>query len=341
MKKKKNILMIGPYTTVGGVSIHIKRLALLLQADFNFLFVDESPISSNDFSVYNIRSMNAIKYLKLVGSADVIHIHSGVGLLRCFHILIAFVFRKKIIVTLHSAHNFSNGLIRGVNRWFLNLSDTIVCVSKEIKALLKIAKSQVIPAFVPPVLEQEESLPKSLLQLLQRSVGKKIIVSNAFRLDMNNGEDLYGLDLLLAVAKRLKQKETNAVIVFVVADINDSTGLYQKYVTQIEEEKLNDYISIFPKAISFVTLMQKSDVVVRATNTDGDALTVREALYLKKPIIASDATWRPLGSILFKNRDANDLYLKLAEATQKDQAYLKDQYANLDYKGIYKSIYTF
>ena len=50
--------------------------------------------------------------------------------------------------------------------------------------------------------------------------------------------------------------------------------------------------------------------MVRPTNTDGDALSIREAMYFKISVIASDVTTRPENTIIFKNRDLDDFYIK-------------------------------
>jgi glycosyltransferase involved in cell wall biosynthesis len=58
-------------------------------------------------------------------------------------------------------------------------------------------------------------------------------------------------------------------------------------------------------------LLQEADVVVRSTFADGDAITVREALNLGVPVVASDTDFRPAGVVLFKKGDATDLVEKL------------------------------
>ena len=58
--------------------------------------------------------------------------------------------------------------------------------------------------------------------------------------------------------------------------------------------------------------MEEADIVLRPTNFDGDSLTVREALMLGKPIVASDVVVRPAGTTLFENRNTDDLYKKLS-----------------------------
>ncbi len=59
--------------------------------------------------------------------------------------------------------------------------------------------------------------------------------------------------------------------------------------------------------------LQEADVVVRSTFADGDAITVREALALGVPVVASDTAFRPPGVILFRKGDVRDLLAKLQE----------------------------
>jgi hypothetical protein len=71
--------------------------------------------------------------------------------------------------------------------------------------------------------------------------------------------------------------------------------------------------------ISFVQLITQCDIVLRTTNTDGDSLTIREALYLKKPVLSSDAVKRPTGTHLFITRDQADLNFELKKMVESIQ----------------------
>ena len=317
--KKKTILFIGPYSAVGGVSVHIKRLSTLMLEKYQVSFVDESPLQYSKGEVFNIRSKNILQYLKLLKNADVVHIHSGVSLLRCFHILAGFLLRKKVIVTYHTIYNLPSKIAIFINRVFLPLTHKVICVTEEIYNILKPKNNIIFPAFVPPNIKTEQPLPESLLSILERNTEKKIIVSNAFRLDLHEGGDLYGLDLLIDVARRIIKEKLAYKIIFVVADPNGENGLYPKYSELIKQEALEYVISLIPQPISFINLVLKSDVVIRATSSDGDALTVREAMYLHRPVIASDVTKRPEGSVLFKNRDSEDLFQKIKHTLQLEE----------------------
>ena len=88
MQNRKKIILIGAYPPpVGGVSIHIQRLIYLLSNNAEFDVIDESAIRKEEWP-FNIRSLNLIKYLRIVKKADIIHIHSGLFVRRFFHIIV-------------------------------------------------------------------------------------------------------------------------------------------------------------------------------------------------------------------------------------------------------------
>jgi glycogen synthase len=63
-----------------------------------------------------------------------------------------------------------------------------------------------------------------------------------------------------------------------------------------------------------LAVVEHASAFVRPTLADGDALTVREALALGTPCVASDASARPEGALVFHAGDPDDLADKLFEA---------------------------
>lgn len=334
----KNVLLIGHYCATGGVSVHIRRLKTLLRDDFIIDVIDESRLKDNDGITFNIRNKQLFKYIKYIRQADAIHIHTTVPIIRFVHILIGRLFFKRIVVTIHSLTTIKSAKDIFLLRHALGFAQEIVVVSKEIYQILDIPKAVIIPAFLPPEIENEPELPIEVIDLLESNKGKKIVISNAYRLNLFNEEDLYGTDLLIKVAKKIKQYNNEIKIIFVITTLEENKHLYDRYLDIIMKEQLSEYITLIPYPISFVKLIQKCDLVVRATNTDGDALTVREAIYFSKPVIASDAVIRPKNAILFKSRDYNDLYSKIIQ-NLNSSIKLIGQPLN-DYKNIYKGLYS-
>jgi glycosyltransferase involved in cell wall biosynthesis len=66
-----------------------------------------------------------------------------------------------------------------------------------------------------------------------------------------------------------------------------------------------------------LALMSRSDVFVRPTFEDGDSMSVREALALGVPVVASRVGARPSGAILFKPGDVEDMLAKVELASAK------------------------
>lgn len=60
-----------------------------------------------------------------------------------------------------------------------------------------------------------------------------------------------------------------------------------------------------------LTLMALSDVFVRPTLRDGDSISLREALGLGVPVVASRTGFRPRGAILFEPGDSGQLVAAL------------------------------
>ena len=57
--------------------------------------------------------------------------------------------------------------------------------------------------------------------------------------------------------------------------------------------------------------MARSDVFLRPALEDGDSISVREALAMGIPVVASRVGTRPPGTILFRKGDKTDLVDKL------------------------------
>lgn len=298
----KKVCLVGPFSIKGGVSVHLNRV-VKFYSDFEFIKIDESPLSLNSTSdIFNIRTLNIIKYLNLIISSDIVHVHSTPLILRFFHGFVSKFLFKKTIITIHSLTLIKNKLSLHFLRIICFLFyDKVIYVSNSISNKVNV-KGYVFPAFIPPNMDDEVDLPDELLSRLSHT-NKFVISSNAYRLNIYNQVDLYGLDLLIECCFELnKQGYSNLLFIFVVGDPLFNNHLLEIYENRIVELALSNFFLIHKGDVSFVKLIQKSNLVIRATNTDGDALSVRESLFLGKPIICSDVVDRPSGVILFKNR---------------------------------------
>ncbi|MFN7135061.1 MAG: glycosyltransferase, partial [Myxococcales bacterium] len=87
-----------------------------------------------------------------------------------------------------------------------------------------------------------------------------------------------------------------------------------------------------------LAVMLASDVFVRPTYADGDALSVREALSLGRPVVASAVGFRPEGTTLFRTGDALDLAEKVERALGARQAQPVPAAQTSGVLGVYRQV---
>ena len=343
MKKEdqKRILFIGPLPPpVGGVSIHIKRLTRLIESDYIIDFVDESHQVKDDF--FNLRTFRFREYFRKVRNSDLLYIHSGKRELVIFHVFTAWLFRKKAIITMHGYPYENKTLLNFIDSVFYSMADRIVLVNSFILERVKLPEKKCVVkwAFVPPVMEDEPQLPEFLMNWIKsrKELGELIISANAYQLKYFNSQDLYGLDMCIEAAERLVRKGFPVSFIYNVSSLEKNRDLYEKYKATISKSHFRDHFLLLNEELSFVRLITYSDIILRPTNTDGDALTIREAIHLGKPVIASDVIPRPPEAILFRTRNHDDFEKKLIQTIEERKSI--KMYTTNDLTRDYRMFYS-
>lgn len=334
-----SILLVGPVSYVGGVSVHIKRLASVLLPYYEIDFLDDSPLNIST-SKYNIRDIKALFInIRVLKSHSVIHLHCGNWLLRILLIMLCFVLNKKIIVTLHSFRLF--GLKRVFSKLTFKCVNKIICVNDDIENAVNLpGKTVVKEAFLPPVNFDLDELPNEVDEFIKNSNGRVLLCANAYKLTRWQGKDLYGLDQCVEVAKLAKENNAKLAIIFVIGTADATDPLFTKALKDIEKFGLESFIKIYPKSLPFIKLIQSCNIVLRPTLSDGDALTVREALFIGRRVIASDVVQRPEGTVLYKTGDANSLYCAILNNLENTPSRVDEKPAQLEsYEKFYLDIY--
>ena len=80
-------------------------------------------------------------------------------------------------------------------------------------------------------------------------------------------------------------------------------------------------------------LIKRADALLRTTHFDGDAISIREALFLETPVIATDNKMRPDGVRLIKTGDAEDLQQAIIETLRegkRQKTSKPDDWSNID-----------
>jgi len=317
----------------GGVTVHIQRLMKKL---------DELNIDYVLYDIFGVKRENkenrivCIKHPKLwiikyflSPHNEIIHNQTTdwrgqiiVGLMG--------LLGKKTISTLHSEKLIKswkdyNVIKRKVIQIALKSTTILIVVNSDIREFcvslgIDPDKIFLIPAFIPPALEKEEmnEIPKDIRDFLDSHY--PILSANAFKIIFFKGVDVYGIDLCIELCYKLKQHWNDVGLLFFLPQIGD-TQYFSKLQQRIIALNLQNNFLFVTQPYPFYPVLLKSSIFIRPTNTDGDAVSLREALYFGIPSVASDAATRPDGTILFKNRDLDDFTFKVKDLLDNYQYY--------------------
>lgn len=266
---------------IGGVRIHVKRLVCSLQeADYNFSFVSLNP-----------RAL--AKSYKILLAAKFIHVHTSNVYVRFSFALLCKILKTKLITTYHgNLKRFSPipNLIDTISLKMTNcpivLNEYSLGIAKKINR-----RASLIPAFIPPGNHEiQKPLPKSISNKLENFDYKNCFCTNAYAVNFDkNGCEIYGIIDLVTIF----QKHNQLGLI-----ISDPSGAYKKYFSQ-NKIQLSENILIIAEPHSFLPILKFSNCFIRATSTDGDSLSIKEALYFDKKVIASDCVSRPTSCITY------------------------------------------
>ena len=334
MNKKPKIALIGVYPPpYGGISVHIQRLNEQLEKrGFQSIIYDfgkrKDILQKNVKATKNTKGW-ILKYF-LNAKEDIVHYHGYESKSLLLFSLFSIVRKKKVIFTFHSfRYNIKNiDLLHKLIFWMAAKANIyFIAVNPQIKekiTSLGIAPEniEIIPSFIPPTVREEEiaEIPKGVWNFIDSH--SPVISANAFKISFYNNQDLYGIDMCIDLCANLKQYYPKIGLVFALPDIGDYE-YFNKMKQRIAEKGIENSFLFITKQYQFYPILMKSDVFVRPTNTDGDAVSLREALYFKIPSVASDAVPRPKGTVLFKSRDINDFTLKVKDVLDNYQEHKK------------------
>jgi hypothetical protein len=305
----------------GGVSVHSMRLyetlkinqsVKLVFKDFNGLEVhqDNHIIKVNNFP-YEFCSL-------LFKRNRIIHLHSNnlnlwiaIGLL---------IFRHSFIITIHNQNlrtitsRIKNFLLKIFLKKvkYLILNDSDLSEFLLAKFHLKKEKIKILPAFIPPLESEQIGLNREFIEF--RNKYKFVVSTFAWKLYKKNGIDVYGIREIIQAVQTLISRGYSIGLIAIIPIIED-LNYFNELLKEISEFNLEDYIFIYTQNMTNAFEVWKmSNVFVRATSTDIEGLTIKEALYYDIPVVASDVVKRPKDAILYEFGNLDDLTEKISSA---------------------------
>jgi glycosyltransferase involved in cell wall biosynthesis len=318
----KRILIVSPFPPyLGGVSVSVQRLYDIL-INKGYSVVKFNTHSEN--VIY--RRSKTLKYLKYLSLPifillhkrfDVIHFHVS-GLFTKFYVsLWRFLFSKdtKFIITIHG--QIDHVLTLRFGYYSLSKFDTIICVkpgdSQHLPDALK-CKTVEISAFIPPDISNDiiDRIPNTLQDFLIRDSFKLLL--NGTIINNQKFFDLYGFKDSIVLLENLRkiEKKVDLILIILGATVDKGSIDYLNSLkSYIKRKGLDEYVFWVENVnMELWPLLRKVHVFLRPTKSDGDALSIRESLYLKIPVIASDVVPRPINTIVYDLHSETDFVNK-------------------------------
>lgn len=316
----RKLAQVGVYPPpVGGISVHVQRLCRALdERGIPVTVYDNTPGQKERDVVYTGKvEWWALRYW-FTCREDVIHVHFLRWQVRLLLSLLA-LRGKRVILTIHNMRGEEQG-VPGWKRLVIRLTGRLAhrfivvnpsFVDKLVALGVRREKIVYIPPFIPG--EADEVPLSSELEAFLAGSGTKLLLANGAVGSYHKGVDLYGIDLLLELAERLCAVRSDLRFVFCVTHIADQ-GYYEKLQQQLAERKLDKVFRFLLAPPEYQTLLKRAAVFLRPTTSESYGISVYEALYAGVPVVASDAAIRPKGTVVFADRNLDDLTAKTLAA---------------------------
>ena len=309
MRERTNVLVVGDYPPpYGGLSVQVSVLRGLLDASgrhrCRVLDIGESRRERRPECLPARTSIElAARLLRYAAAQWVIHLHtsghnrkSWLAALACA--TAGLLNGRKTALSLGSGQapdwiRQSRGAMRAVVRLTLGLTGTIICRNERSRAAIAALgvpgrKVAVVSGFYGLGPAVDPTLPDAVETFLREHSPVVGAVASI-------GPE-YGLPLIAETAARLRT-------------VYPRLGLLLMGPAPFEHAALGDSLlqaGQLPHP-TVLAAMRRLDVFVRPTYFDGDASSVREALALGVPVVASDTDFRPEGVVVFRRGDVGAL----------------------------------
>jgi glycosyltransferase involved in cell wall biosynthesis len=299
-----DVLLVGPYPPpFGGVSAHVARLAhAIAKHGMSVAVVNHFRTrETNDLIVADL-ARNPWRYWSVLRRLEprVLHYHHA----RWSTLVAAALAVRRSsgtsVVTIHGRElePFLESRLPGIarlTRWALTSFDVLIAVSAEIERSLRpLGRTvNVIPAFIPA--DDDRPLSPQANDFLDG--GTNLLVS-AYRLTVNRrGRLIYGLETAIQSFIALAPARPQLRLAIFLASAPRSRrerDRLSRLIEAVADDEVRWRIGVF-HGEPLTPALCRATLYLRPTLTDGDAVSIREALAAGVTVLASDVVARPPG----------------------------------------------
>jgi glycosyltransferase involved in cell wall biosynthesis len=122
----------------------------------------------------------------------------------------------------------------------------------------------------------------------------------------------YGSQDLVEAVRELRASDPQVGLVLMVKGGGDA-GFRAGLLDLLARDGLRDAVLVREDERAVFPILRRADAFVRTPHREGDAISVREALAVGTPVVASDVGFRPSGVVRYRPADPGDLAARLRE----------------------------
>ena len=285
--------IIGPLPPpIGGVSTHLKR------------FTDLHPNSKvfNTSKLIKSKIIFLIKIWFFFKKNKTIIIHDISNRVISAVIIVSLFKSCKLIPYIHNSRfHENNSKLRNLLLKLLFRKSSFILTVRQME------KSTIISYKIKNIVTRNAYLPP-------KGDEYEILISTcAFQLAEYNGKDLYGIDICIEGVNILIKEGLSVKLLIAIANTKYRSDYLSLLKRKVYDYQLTNHVFFLEGQVPFWPIIKESSIFIRATNTDGDSISIREAINFKTTVLASDASPRPTECKLFKNRNVFSMVKQLRE----------------------------
>jgi len=302
-----NLVAIRRYLLRRGVACSVINLTRHRQADHEGLYFPKSSLGV------------AWRLLRIPFTIAHLHIGGNIPLrLLLLGMVVSLLPGRKTVLTLHSggypsSPEGSTARPRSLRGFVFRRFDRLIAVNQDLYQMFlrfgaRPERVRLIPPHSLPSAEELADLPEPLSRFFQ--------AHQPVLLSMGWLEPEYDFPLQIRALGRVRQQHPRAGLVILgggrlepaLRALTDASGQAPDVLLAGDT----------PHSVA-LTAIARCDVFLRTTWYDGDAISVREALHLGTPVVATDNRMRPPGVILFPASEIDQLVQAIGQALASER----------------------